>query len=49
MSKFKKPNVELSNLLDEAVEAFPTNKRKMFGSPVYFVNIQISCTSGTNY
>lgn len=36
--KFRKPDEGLSELLEETVSSFACQKRKMFGSPVYFVN-----------
>jgi len=41
--KFKKPAPELCVHLDETMESFNTQKRKMFGSPVYFVNRNMFC------
>lgn len=41
--EFKKPSPELCEHLDETMESFDTQKRTMFGSPVYFVNRNMFC------
>ena len=41
--KFKKPSPELCQHLDEVMGSFDVQKRKMFGSPVYFVNRNMFC------
>jgi TfoX/Sxy family transcriptional regulator of competence genes len=36
--KWKKVSSEMCDILDDALKGFPSEKRRMFGTPAYFVN-----------